>query len=50
MFCCCLESCRNSQISIEVRRDPLENPTNDKAGRCVEPAKPKETLEMEEMI
>ena len=50
MFCGCLESCRNSQISIEVRRDPLANPINDKAGRSMEPAKPKETLEMEEMI
>ena len=48
MFGGCIESCRDSQATIEVRRGILDNPIKD--GHNTEQLKTQEALEMEQMI
>ena len=48
MFGGCIESCRDSQATIEVRRGILDNPIKD--GHNTEQPKTQEALEMQKMI
>ena len=50
MFGGCIESCRDSQATIEVRSGILDNQINDEIGHNMEQPKTKEALEMQQMV